>query len=150
MSRSLWTIAIIGFITIVILVITFLFMFKRFGDSPYSKGAKISLAIRDEFHFDAVGTGTVAETQKTAFLIQYDTRADSKFNLAAQNQEMQAVAVFAVGKLEPLDRKNVDEIRVRRTEVRGSGCWQRSYVTDLTVPNPLRGAPGTLPPFPPK
>lgn len=141
---------ILGFVTIVIMVVSLLVVLKVFRDSPSSASAKLALAVRGEFHLDSVGARIVSETQKTAVSIYYETHADSKFSADAQNEEMKAVALFAAGKLEPHDRRTVDEIRVRRTEVRGSGCWQRTYVSELAVPNPLRGMPGTAPPFPPK
>jgi hypothetical protein len=146
-NRTLWTIAIFGFISVMSLVIAFLLVFKSFGESPYSSGAKVAVAVRDEFHLDAAASAILHEAQKTVLVVQYQTHADSKFNLAAQNQEMQGVAVFAAGKLEPAERRKVDEVRVRRTEIHGSGCMQRSYVTDLAIPNPLRNAdPLGLPP----
>ena len=146
MGRSIWTIAIFGFIATLSLVIAFLFVFKRFGDSPLSSSTKVAIAVREEFHFDVVGSTTSTEPQKTALILRYDTHLDSKFNLEAQHLEMKAVALFAAGKLEPIDRRKTDEIRVRRTEIRGSGCWQRTYVTDLTVPNLLKGIVGPPPP----
>jgi hypothetical protein len=149
-SRGLWTIVILGFVTIVIMVVSLLLVLKVFRDSPSSAYAKLALAVRGEFHLDSAGARILPESQKTALAIYYETHADSKFSLDAQNEEMKAVAIFAAGKLEAFDRKNVDEIRVRRTEVRGSGCWQRTYVSELIVPNPLRTMPGNLPPVPPK
>jgi hypothetical protein len=149
-SRTLWTIVTLGFVAIVVLVVSFLVVFKAFRDSPSGSTAKVAVAIRGEFHLDSVGARMIPGAHSTALAIYYDTHTDSKFSVDVQNEEMKAVAIFAAGKLEPLDRRSVDEIRVHRSEVHGSGCWQRTYVSDLTVPNPLRGMPGIPSPFPPK
>lgn len=137
-----------GFIAVVILTITMMFMLKWFGDSPLSRNTKIAVSLKSEFQLEAVGTDIRAGSQKTVLLVHYETKADSKFSLAAQSQEMKKIADFAAGKLEPLDRRKVDEIQVRRTEVRGRGCWQRSLVSDEVFPNPARNAgmePGGVP-----
>lgn len=146
MNRSIWYIAIIGFITVVILTVCMMFMLKWFGDSPLSKNTKIAVAVRTQYKFESVGADIKTGTQKTLLVIQYETHQDSKFNIAAQNQEMQTVADFAIGKAEAFDRRMIDEIRVKRTEIRGGGCWQRSYVSENTFPNPYRGV--NPPPLP--
>ena len=150
MSRTLWTIASLGFVTVVLLTISFLVVFKSFRDSPSSQNAKLAVAIREEFHVDAVTARIVSETQKTALLVQYETHADTKFSVDAQNEEMKAISIFALGKLNAFEQKRVDEVRLRRYEIHGSGCFQRTYNADLTVPNPFRAAPGTFPTLPSK
>jgi len=141
MSRSVWVILILGFLTVVILVIAMLGALRQFGDSPHSNATKLALAIKGEFHFESVVTGTRNEGVKGFLIIHYETHADSKFNQEAQTGEMQRVAQFAAGKFDASDKRNIDEIQVRRTEIHGRGCFQQSYVATHTLPNPHRGAP---------
>jgi len=138
-NRSIWTIALIGFISAVVLTGGMLLILWQFRDSPLSKTTKIAVSVKSEYRFDSVGAELQPGAQKTALVIHYETRTDSKFNSDFQVREMKAVADFAAGKAEPFDRRMIDEIRVRRTEVRGSGCWQRNYVSNNTFPNPYRG-----------
>ena len=150
MSRTVWSIVIIGFLTAVFLVVAMFFLFKEFGQSRYSSATKLAQGIRSEFHFDSVGTATdslpAPEGMKNVLLVQYETRADSKFDVSAQNQEMDKVAKFAAEKSDPFERKRIEEIRIRRTEIHGRGCFQQSYVSDRSVPNPYRGAEVAPPP----
>ena len=139
MNRSIWYIAVTGFLAAGILTVAMLFMLKRFGDSPLSKGTRISQFVKSQFHFDSVGTDVQPGTQKTVLFIHYETRIDSKFSTEFQTNEMRAVAEFALTKIDPFERRSIDEVLVRRAEVRGSGCWQRTYTGDVTVVNPYRG-----------
>jgi hypothetical protein len=138
MNRMLWSIVIIGFLTVVFLVLAMWVMLGQFGASPYSSSSKIAYSIRGEFHFESVGTATRYEGLKNVFLVAYETHLNSNFNLAAQNAEMQKVAEYAATKFEPGDRRRVDEIQVKRTEIHGSGCFQQSYVAGHSIPNPYR------------
>ena len=138
MSRTIWSIVIVGFLTVIILVMSMLLMLKQYGDSTYSSSTKHALAIRNKFAFESVGTGTRDDGARCFLLIQYETHADSKFDLSAQMREMQKVAEFAVEKLDPAERKRFDEIRVRRTEIHGRGCFQQSFVANHSLPNPHR------------
>jgi len=145
-NRSVWVIIILGFLTVVILVIAMLGALRTFGDSPQSNATKLALAVKAEFKFESVGTAVRDEGMKGALFVQYETHADSKFNQEAQLREMEKVALFASSKLDIGERKRVDEIRVRRTEIHGRGCFKQSYVSNHVQPNPNRG--GMLPPSP--
>jgi hypothetical protein len=138
-NRSIWFIAVAGFLTAIILVVMMLFMLKRFGDSPLSKTTRVAQFIRSQFHFDSVGANLEAGTLKTVLNVHYETKIDSKFSTDFQNAEMKSVAEFALTKVDPFERRSIDEVRVQRAEVRGGGCFQRTYLADYTVPNPYRG-----------
>jgi len=145
-NRSVWVIIILGFLTVVILVIAMLGALRTFGDSPQSNATKLALSIKGEFKFESVGTVVRDEGMKGALFVHYETHANSKFNQEAQLSEMEKVALFASSKLDIGERKRVDEIRVRRTEIHGRGCFKQSYVANHVRPNPNRG--GILPPSP--
>ena len=145
MSRSVWVILILGFLTVIVLVIAMLGALRQFGDSPHSNATKLALAIKGEFHFESTVTATRNEGMRGFLVIHYETHADSKFNQELQIGEMQKVAQFAAGKFDASDKRNIDEIQVRRTEVHGRGCFQQSYVATTSVPNPHRAGPPPSP-----
>lgn len=152
MSRTVWAIVIIGFLTAIFLVVAMFFMLKQFSQSPYSSATKLSQTIKGEFRFEGVGTATqmtpTVDGPKNVLLVQYDTHADSKFDLDVQNREMDRVGKFAVENTDRSDRPRFVEIRVRRTEIHGRGCFQQSYVSDRVVPNPFYVPPNA--PLPPR
>jgi hypothetical protein len=59
--------------------------------------------------------------------VSYLTRKNSQHDQDVQKKEMTEVADFAAKKYDGKDRETIQEIQVRRTELRGSGCFQRSY-----------------------
>ena len=136
MNRSIWSIVVIGFLTVVFMVMAMLVMFQEYSRSPYSSSTKLAISIRNEFHFESVGSGTKDEGPRHLLVIQYETHANSKFDTSVQTREMQKVAEFAAEKYDPIERKRIDEIRVQRTEIHGRGCFQQSYVADHSIPNP--------------
>ncbi len=146
MNRSVWVIIILGFLTVIILVVGMLGALRQFGESPHSNATKLALSIKGEFHFESVGTVVRDEGMKGHLLVHYETHADSKFNSEAQLREMEKVALFASTKLDIGERKRVDEIRIRRTEIHGRGCFKQSYVANHVLPNPHRGS--VVPPSP--
>jgi len=148
-NRSIWVIMVLGFLTVVVMVVAMLATLRSFGDSPASNATKLALGIRSEFHFEAVGTAVRMDGIKNYLSISYETHADSKFDQAAQTREMDKVAAFAFSKVDPTERKNLDEIRIRRSEVHGRGCFQQSYVAAHVVPIPGRSG-GPPSPFKPQ
>ena len=150
MSRTLWSIVVIGALCLGFMIVAWLLVLKGYNESSYSTATKLALAIKNEFHFESVGTTTqvtsTVEGLKRVLMVQYDTHADSKFDVDVQNREMDRVGKFAVESSDRGDRPRFVEIRVRRTEIHGRGCFQQSYVSDRVVPNPFHIPPGPPPP----
>jgi hypothetical protein len=145
MSRTVWSIVIIGFLTVVFLVMAMFLVLQKYNESSYSSATKLAQGIKNEFNFESVGTATdvlpTSEGLRSVLLVQYDTHVDTKFDVTVQKQEMEKVARFAAEKSDAGDQKRFFEIRVRRTEIHGRGCFQQSYVSDHTLPNPFRAPP---------
>ena len=72
--------------------------------------------------------------------ISYLAAIDSNYNLSVQNAEMEKVARFAAQNYKGKDLRYIGEVRVSRTEIHGSGCFQQTYVADFTMPLPRRSA----------
>ena len=145
----MWSIAIIGFLTLVFMMMAMLVMVRQFNQSPYSNSTKLALKIRGEFHFESVGTGLRYEGLRRYIIVQYETHADSKFDQAAQTREMQKVAEFTAQNADSDERKRADEIRVQRAEVHGRGCFQQTFTAGHAIPNPFRDPnPGGFRPVP--
>src|ERR1043166_3807590 len=152
MSRTLWSILVIGFLTLVLMVMALLLVLKGYSESPYSTSTKLAIAIKNEFQFDSVGTvAEVAPTSdglRSVLKVSYDTHVDTKFDVDVQNREMDRVAKFAAEKSDAEDRRRFVEIQVRRIEFHNRGCFHQKYQSERTVPNPFRLQPLPLPPPP--
>ncbi len=137
-----------GVLTALILAMAMMFSLGKYKETDAATRTKLSETIQAEFALDTVGTRVRIDRIPTALEVFYTTRADSKFDTSAQNAEMQKIAEFAVSRYEGKDLRFIDEIRVTRSETHGSGCFQQTYVGQLSVPNPLRGLRSGIIPVP--
>lgn len=148
MSRSLWSILILGVLTALILSLFMLLTLDTYQQSPAGNRFKFAESIRTQYKFDSAGADVSPFDGKMVLRITYLTTQNSKHNADLQKQEMESVAEFAK-KYDGKDRGTIQEIRVHRTEIRGRGCFQKTYTNHLIVAAPAewRGRPG-LTPFP--
>jgi len=77
-------------------------------------------------------------------VINYSSLVDSHYDLSVQNSEMESIAKFSLQNYS--QAKKVDEVQVTRSETHGRGCFQQTFVSHFTYPNPARQE--TLPQFP--
>jgi hypothetical protein len=149
MSKALWSITIMGFLTVVCMLIAMLFGVNQLAATPASNRIKLAAGVKDQFHFDVVWAEVFDESPKKILRVGFTTSKDSRFNTDFQNQEMKSVAEFASKAYDSNDRKYIDEIRIQRTEVKGNGCWQKSYVSpQFTMANPFKADTSPFSPFP--
>lgn len=127
MSRSLWSILILGILTALLLTLGMLFTLDQYQQSPAGNRFKFAETIRTEFQFDSAGADVSPIEGKMVLRISFMTTKDSKHDPAAQRQEMERVAAFAAGKYDGKDRSSIQEIQIKRAEVRGKGCFQKTY-----------------------
>ena len=62
---------------------------------------------------------------------------------------MKEVGIFAINEYKSRRRREIEEIRIVRHELKGSGCWRRTYTDRLSIENPLlenKLDPNMLPP----
>jgi hypothetical protein len=137
-SKSLWSVFLMGIVALTLMGMAMLFSLTQFKDAPAGGHARLSQSIGNRFKFDGVTAFVDTDAAKLVLRVSYRTSGDSKFDLAAQRREMQAVADYAAAEYEGKDKASIGEIRVVRTEIKGRGCWQESYVTRESFPNPAK------------
>jgi len=147
-SKGLWTILTMGFLTIALLIVGMMMSLMQFQKVPAVKLVKLAEQVQQEFKFDNVGADVRTEPKPGTLRITYLSRVDTKFDSTLQNQEMKKVAEFAIKKYEGVDRPMLADIQVTRSETHGSGCFQTTYVGNFTLLNPFKGRSG-LPFAPP-
>ena len=135
----LWSLALIGFFATLALVMGMMFTLKTYRMAPASSRVRLSEAIRTQFNLQSVSVELKLQPEKSYLRIAYLTQTDSSFDLSKQTREMQEIADFAsINYPDPRERRAFEEIRVTRTEIRGSGCFQESFVLNHSCPNPFR------------
>ena len=145
MSKSLWSIMILGFVCIITMMMM-LFSLSAFQRSPAANRAKFSNMIRERFQFTEVGADVKAIGTQLVLRVEYVSALDSNFNDDLMKDELERVAEFTKQRYDGKDRRGIDQLRLRSTEVQGSGCWTRTLEREMTVDKPF--APGPLPPAP--
>jgi len=134
----MWTIAIMGMVTLLLISIAMMFSLSQFQETDSKDWVKIAEQITSEFKAKSVAVRINFAMPPGYMKISYVAGIDSKYDLASQNAEMERMARFAVATYKGKDIKYVTEIRVNRTEVHGSGCFQSTYVSNYTLQVPRR------------
>ncbi len=141
MSKTIWVVFVMGIVALALLMVGLLATISEFSESPAGARARVAQGIRNRFGFESANVRVALEGRKKILLISYETRQDSKYDIALQQREMKEVVGHAVSKYEERDLREIEEIRVTRTEVKGRGCWENRQVARETYPNPARTAP---------
>lgn len=149
MSKSLWSIVVLGFITVIIMVIMMLFSLSAFQRSPAFNRAKFSNAIRETFGFIETGAGVKDTPSGLTLRVDYQSNVDSQFRDDVMKAEMERVIEFAQKRYDGTDRRIISRLVVRRTEIQGSGCWQRTLEREMSVDKPFMMPMQFNPPPPP-
>lgn len=144
MSKSLWSILILGVLTAMILSLFMLLTLDTYQQTPAGNRFKLAESIRTEYTFDSAGADVSPIDGKMVLRISYLTTRSSSHNADVQKKEMESVAAFAASKYDGKDRGAIQEIRVQRTELRGRGCFQKTYKNNHSTAAPAewRGRPG--------
>jgi hypothetical protein len=139
-SKGLWVIIVMGFLTITLLVVGMMMSLTQFqAASPAVKFVKLAEQISHEFKLEPVAAEVRLQPPPGALRVTYLTRVDTKFDITAQNAEMKKIAEFAIKNYQGNDRNWISDIQIQRSETHGSGCFQQTYVANFTLPNPYRG-----------
>ena len=137
MSKSLWSIVVLGFITIIIMVIMMLFSLSAYQGSPAANRAKFSNMIRERFQFPEVAANVKEAQGELVLRVDFLSAVESNFNDVVINDELERVADFAQRTYPGTDRRLITQLQVRRTEIEGSGCWTRKLERELTIDKPF-------------
>ncbi len=148
MGKSLWTILILGCLTAMLLSIFMLVTLDTYQQSPAGNRFKFAESVRAQFQFESAGADVTPVDGRMILRISYLTKKSSKYDTTAQRQEMESVTAFAAKTYDGRDRSTIQEIQVRRTEVRGRGCFQKTYTDNhrIAAPPEWHKRP-KLPPF---
>jgi hypothetical protein len=143
-------------VTVLALSFGMMVFLGQFQEIPAADWVKLAEATNAQFKLEKVAVRVTLVGSPTAMHINYLTKADSKFNTAAQNAEMERVAGFAVRTYGGKDLYLIEQINVTRSEVHGGGCFQQTYVANFSMANPRRTPPPSrgvgmpIPPIPPR
>ncbi len=141
MSKSLWTIVGMGFMTLVLMVVMMLFSLTTFKGTEAGNRARFSNLIKKEFGFPEAGANVRDGAGQLVLKIEYLSHTNSKFNQAFMDEELHRVAAFAREKYDGRDRRQIASLRIRRLEIQGSGCWQSKVDREITVDDPFLPPP---------
>lgn len=138
MGKAVWIIFVLGIIAVVLVMVGFLATMTLFSESPAAHRTRLALHLCEKFGFEKAGVQVRLEGGRKVLRISYETFRDSKNDVSLQQQEMKDVAGAAAGQMDEKERREIDEIRVTRVEIKGGGCWQTRQVAHETFPNPAR------------
>ena len=141
-------------VTTVALVMGMMVSLGQLQEVPAAEWLKLAEATNSQFNLEKVAVRVDLVGRPTSMQLSYLTKADSKFDASLQNAEMETIAQFAVNTYKGKDLHLIENVLVTRSETRGSGCFQETFVAKLTYVNPRRTPPAgrfgmPLPP-PPK
>ncbi len=146
MSKTVWVIASMGLITMLLLAAGMAVSLGQFQEIPAVEWVRLAESIGREFKADPVSVKLSLRKTPSAMEIAYSSLVDSKFDLSVQNAEMEKLARYAIKTYKGKEQTLVDEIQITRSETHGRGCFQQTYVAHFTLPNPLRRP--DRPPYP--
>jgi len=142
-----------GLVTMLALSMGMMLSLNQFQEVPAAEWVKLSQAIADRFQFDNVTVKVDLHTGGPSKMkVAYITKANSGNDSSAQNVEMENVAKFATENYKGRELSKIDKVEVHRSEIHGRGCFQTTYVANMTYDNPkrrLHGFPSAPPPPPP-
>ena len=149
MNRSLWTILILGCLTALLLSIFMLVTLDTYQQSPAGNRFAFAETIRTQFQFESAGADVTHINGRMVLRLSYITKKHSNYDPAVQRKEMQDVLGFAMKTYDGKDKATIQEIEVRRTEIRGRGCFQKTYSDrhSSEAPPEWKGRKGNLPRF---
>jgi hypothetical protein len=125
-------------VTLLLVSIAMIISLAQFQETPTVEWVKLAEQISGEFKAKNVSVRVNLNMPPGLLKVSYLAGLDSNYDLAVQNAEMEKVARFAAANYKGKDQKYIGEVRVNRTEIHGSGCFQQSYVADFKYPIPRR------------
>lgn len=146
MSKSLWSIVVLGFITIIMMVLMMLFSLNAYKASPAANRAKFSNQVRERFGFSETAASVREAGGHLVLRVEFLSPVESRMSDDVMKAEIEKVVDFAQRVYDGKDRRMISRLLVRRTEISGRGCWQRVLEREMTVDKPFSGPPRPLAP----
>lgn len=138
MARSAWMVLVLGILGMGMLMLGMCVSLDTFAGSAAGARVKVAQGARSQFGFESAAAWLTMEGSKRVLHVSYVTRQSSGFDMTVQNAELERVGTYVVNHYDGTDKKEIDEIRVLRTEIRGRGCWQSRETQQVVRPNPHR------------
>jgi len=129
-----------GAVTLLLISIAMIISLSQFQETPSVEWVRLAEQITAEFKAKNVAVRVNLNMPPGSLRVSYLAGLDSNYDLAVQNAEMERVAKFALQNYKGKDLRYVGEVKINRTEIHGSGCFQQTYVADFTLPVPRRPA----------
>jgi hypothetical protein len=133
-SKTVWTIALMGFVTLLLVTIAMVLSLSQFSETPSSEWVRLAEQIATEFKAKNVAVRVNLNIPPGSLRVSYLAGIHSNYSVEAQNAEMERVAQFAAAHYKGRDMRYVREVKVNRTEIHGSGCFQTTYEGNFTLP----------------
>jgi hypothetical protein len=133
-----------GLLTMLALSMGMMLSLNQFTESSASEWVKLAELTGRQFKAKPISVRVNLKNTPRLMVITYSSLVDSHYDLSVQNTEMENVSKFALQNYS--QAKKIDEVQVTRSETHGRGCFQQTFVSHFTYPNPNRQEP--LPRFP--
>ena len=138
MKSSAWMVLILGVVGIAIITLLMMVTFSTFQDSPAGAQTRLANTILEAYGFESVSAQEGSEGGRTHVMVRYITAPSTPLDPVAEESEMRSVAIFALQNLPENLKKALHEVRIHRTEWKGSGCWKEIRTSEYSMPNPGR------------
>jgi hypothetical protein len=139
-----------GLIPLLALSMGMMVSLGQFQEVPAAEWVKLAQGISEQFKFDNVTVKVDLQSAGPSKLkVAYITKANSNNDSSAQNVEMDNVAKFATDNYKGRELSKIDKVEITRSEIHGRGCFQTTYVANMTTDNPKKRLHGFPPPPPP-
>jgi hypothetical protein len=147
-GKTVWVVAGMGLLSMLALSMGMMLSLGQFQETSASEWVKLAEMAGRQFKAKPISIRVDLRSTPKIMVISYSSLVDSHYDLSVQNTEMENIAKFSLQNYS--QAKKVDEVQVTRTETHGRGCFQQSFVSHLTYPNPNRQEPipGFRPDFP--
>jgi hypothetical protein len=147
-GKTVWVVAGMGLLSMLALSMGMMLSLGQFQETSASEWVKLAEMAGRQFKAKPISVRVDLRSTPKIMVIAYSSLVDSHYDLSVQNTEMEDIAKFSLQNNS--QAKKVDEVQVTRTETHGRGCFQQSFVSHFTYPNPSRQEPipGFRPDFP--
>jgi len=133
-----------GLLSMLVLSMAMMLSLEQFKETSASEWVKLAEVTGRQFKANPISVRVNLRSTPRTMVINYSSLVDSHYDLSIQNTEMEEVSKFALQNYS--QAKKVDEVQVTRSETHGRGCFQQTFVSHFTYPNPNRQE--VLPRFP--
>jgi len=108
----------------------------QFQETSASEWVKLAELAGRQFKAKPISVRVNLKSTPKSMVINNSSLVDSHYDLSVQNSEMESIAKFSLQNYS--QAKKVDEVQVTRSETHGRGCFQQTFVSHFTYPNPNR------------